>query len=190
MTNLCIRWNTTSIITDGLKEVKIINVHFFTKTGGILDFPFSNILGVWIRLDGDYPIKIRRKVDTSRNEVFAVKSEKTKGHYDVYIPFEAAGGRVLDKETFNFGDYDYTYQPYLVSGYNLVKFSQDVKDVFQIEKNTLKAYSYVTHTPTEEHKKLNKLSYEIEKECGVSVENYILKSILKKYDIVKRKNSE
>ena len=181
--NICVKCYGYHYITDGFREFKLKHLYFYKEDGTLIEFPFSNVMGCWFEVDVN-EIKAHRNVNYDKEELFAVRSDE-KGFWDVYIPFSRSNCRKIGEKTEILSDYEYIYDTYQVNGGNLKLFSNGDLAFKECGDDGIAFYFLKNYKPTTERERFNKLMDDIEKTCGICVNTYQMKHILKHYRLVK-----
>ena len=171
------------VVLDGV-QLRINEVGIYTEDGKLIRIDHSNIVGCWLKLFGDFELVTRKKVAFTKNELYVVK-EKGINEYNLYIPFSALQGEYIGEEEKAMDDaYVYTYDVYHFNGGHLTKFSDDFA-ITKVNDERIKVMVYKKYEHTDKHKRLLKLSKDIEDTCSIHIDLYKLKEILKHYKITK-----
>lgn len=186
ITKLFVGYRGCRVITNGFTNIRLASVNFYDTDGKIIKWEHNNILGCWLYLNGHFHFVNRRALNFARNEVFYIK-KKGQEECDVYIPCEAVGLKNVGKDTSGMGDYIYTYDVYQFNGSDLLKFTDNEGNTEQIDDSTIRIRVFNKYELSDEAQKERKLFDEIEKTCGIMLDTWKMKEILKHYKIVKRR---
>lgn len=189
MTKIGVFWDGRhKVVLSGL-VYPISKICVFNKEGVTFEIPLEDLMSCWLRLNGEYSIVNRKKVNFTRNEVFVVKIySKYYNEYVLYIPMESLGTERIEDEDIELDNaqFIYTYKKYIIGVEDVKFFTEGNRNKFvPLDDTKSVIYYYKDHRPTDKHIKLMNLIADIEKTCGVLVDTWKIEKILENYKITK-----
>jgi len=149
---------------------------------------------VMFDMNVDCKFHMRKTVDLTRNEIFAVRCKDRRDNYSLYIPLSQVDLKEIgNKVSFSSDRTDrYVYTKYSITAYNLCFWNSNIKSHSFVKKgdNSIIFTTYKGFNRTKKGKALDKLICDINQTCGLSINSYDYEwsKILQHYDIIKKKS--
>lgn len=163
-------------------------INFYDKDGNVIPFSLYDGCRFWFKINRD-ECNLRRKINFTRNEVFAIKGKQYgETSYVVYIPIDAVEVKFIGKKQKSLDGYnvrhwnEYTIK---VDNYGWWGGKPD-NEKLKYKDNVITFEVTTAYKENSKQKYVNRIKNDIQKTCGVDISDYELKKILKYYDIVKK----